>query len=1122
MARFAALLVLLLVPSFALAQDTPPADEAPADDAPAEDAPADEAPAEDAPADEAPAEDAPAAEAPAEDAPADDTPAEDAPADDTPAEDAPADAAPAAPAPPQVVRMADGGGNVVELYRDENGWKLVADGEPVYVFGMNWGYVPIGENYSYDFWAHDDEWIKEALAPEMELMAAMGINTIRQYYTTPPRWVQYIYETYGIWTMVNHTTGRYGFDIDGKWVPFIDYSDARTREVVKADTIEKLSKFKDTPGVLFYLLGNENNYGLSWSSFEIEALPKEEQNAARAVHLYTLWGELVDELHAIDPNHPVGICNGDLQYIDLIKEHVPNLDILAPNVYRGVSFGDLFDRTVEVLDVPVIFAEFGADAYNARDDKEDHLDQAWYLRGQWQDMYEHSYGKGKSGAALGGYIFQWSDGWWKTGQEYDLDIQNTSATWPNRGYPLDFVEGGNNMNEEWFGIAAKTPPNNQGIYEVQPRSAYYMLKEAFTLHPYEARATPETIARHFGSLKPIAFKSGYQADRAEKILAEIQKAVIANVRAEIGGYASSGSYNEGTGKEKIRFDHTESFYVDVKVTPTPNFRAEVGVNIVANAAANRIDEIFYERRAQPVSVIDSEGEERVTFFDRVQIHGASFEWDTKWFELEGYFRRGHSHWGDDGDFFGFYQEAFYGPNIDIYNANVPIGLEFHGKKFLEGLSIAGGPQITWGANPTIIAKYGRNFGPFGFAVMHQEDITQLGANGATRVIPEYVGRKSSLYFSLKRGGMHLEVGGLMAGTERIGQEFVSVRRAPEGEASYKDSGWWVRNDRVSFTDTLGAKVKFRLSKGPVNWWIQGAYKGIVADSGGDNTINFTRWTLKESGRGNHVHGITGVLVNIGKFAIGPAFLYQRPLEEAVPTIEAGVQDGVFWRGVNARNRLADPFRVGDNRETIAFELLLGYDPTPATWMWQWDNDLREDAPLAASVDFVYKIQPTSTDSNIGWSADGQPLILGGGQPAQNVWDLKFRLVSAPSNHLRIIANIYGGQAQSSGPSERLANRAGVVWKVWYRKMGFEGFAKVGDFGPYDYHRDFNLTFPLQLMGDLWVGLSSPRLGMPWTRIGLRGQLRYMNQFSNRYVRDPVDPDGWQNEWEIGAYIHVGI
>ena len=56
--------------------------------------------------------------------------------------------------------------------------------------------------------------------------------------------------------------------------------------------------------------------------------------------------------------------------------------------------------------------------------------------------------------AIGGLIFQWSDGWWKTGQTERLDQQDTTASWANGAYPFDFVEGQNNMNEEWFGITA--------------------------------------------------------------------------------------------------------------------------------------------------------------------------------------------------------------------------------------------------------------------------------------------------------------------------------------------------------------------------------------------------------------------------------------------------------------------------------------------------------------------------------------------------------------------------------------------------------------------------------------------------------------------------------------------
>ena len=63
-----------------------------------------------------------------------------------------------------------------------------------------------------------------------------------------------------------------------QWVPFTDYSDELTRATLKTDVLEIVERYKNTPGVLMFALGNESNYGLSWSSFEIENLPEGEQN----------------------------------------------------------------------------------------------------------------------------------------------------------------------------------------------------------------------------------------------------------------------------------------------------------------------------------------------------------------------------------------------------------------------------------------------------------------------------------------------------------------------------------------------------------------------------------------------------------------------------------------------------------------------------------------------------------------------------------------------------------------------------------------------------------------------------------------------------------------------------
>ena len=369
--------------------------------------------------------------------------------------------------------------NQVTVYSDDQGFKIQVDGVDTMLYGMNWGYMPIGENYRYDFWSLPEASIEKALRTEMGLLKRMGVNTIRQYPTIPPKWVEWIHDNYGIYTMINPLVGRYGVNIDGNYVPQTPYGDPKVREQLINETMEAVMTYKDTRGVIMFMLGNEANYGLEWTSFEIANLPKGDRQKAKARHLYSLYGEIVDRIKAVDSHHLVSICNGDLGYLDLIKELIPNQDLLGSNVYRGRSSTDLFKRVKDELGIPFFYAEFGADAYNAKDEREDGTTQAGYLRDLWVEIYEEAYGRGGSGVAVGGYIFQWSDGWWKYNQEVNLDVHDTTASWANNAYPEDLPEGGNNMNEEWFGIVAKTPPGKDGLYDVQPRESYWMLKDAF-------------------------------------------------------------------------------------------------------------------------------------------------------------------------------------------------------------------------------------------------------------------------------------------------------------------------------------------------------------------------------------------------------------------------------------------------------------------------------------------------------------------------------------------------------------------------------------------------------------------------------------------------------------------
>lgn len=114
--------------------------------------------------------------------------------------------------------------------------KLKVNGKDFMINGMNWDYFPIGTNYNYSLWKQSDDVIKAALDSEMSLLKNMGVNAIRQYTGVPPKWIQYIYEKYGIYTMLNYSFGRYGLNVDGKWIANTEYSDSKTEALLLAES----------------------------------------------------------------------------------------------------------------------------------------------------------------------------------------------------------------------------------------------------------------------------------------------------------------------------------------------------------------------------------------------------------------------------------------------------------------------------------------------------------------------------------------------------------------------------------------------------------------------------------------------------------------------------------------------------------------------------------------------------------------------------------------------------------------------------------------------------------------------------------------------------------------------
>jgi hypothetical protein len=1030
----------------------------------------------------------------------------------------------------------------VSIMDDINGQKLIVDGKPFIINGMNWDYVPIGKNYSFNFWDQSEDFIKAALDSEMGLLKNMGVNTIRVYVGMQPKWVQYIHENYGIYTMINHSFGRYGLTLNGVWFPNTEYSDPATRKFLLQEVTIMVNEFKDTPGLLIFMLGNENNYGLSWGGAETEDIPIETDGTVitRAKAMYQLFNEAVLQMKKLDTDHPIAMCNGDLLYLDLVAKYCTDIDIYATNMYRGVSFSDAFERVKNEYGKPILFSEFGSDAFNALENQEDQKMQAYYMLNNWKEIYQNAAGLGKAQNSLGGFTFQFSDGWWKRGQTKDLDIHNTEASWLSGGYVLDTNGTSKNMNEEWFGICAKGYPNERGLYDLYPRAAYYALKEAHQINPYGSGIDEVFMQNYFENINIMDAVLRARGDKAALGGGGSGATLrISNLSARFTTFNTGGSLittpetadpDSNAFPNQLGFDHMQSYFVGIEGKPASNMRANVNFNIIGKVAQNPIDEIFYENRARPVVSLDGDSQ-RVIVDDinRVNVYDAEFEWNAKDFDLRGFYRTGHYHWGYEGDFFGLYPEANYGRNLDIYGGEI-LGAEMDGKGVLEGAKLAFGPQLWWGANPTSLLKYSRDVKGYTVTGIYHRDLQTeiiLGDDGRREldanqlrsgIIPPFPTERATLVVEKSIGKFGFTLGGIWSGSPLNRTSFQDVIGEP--------GDYTVVEDKVQSSDNWGGKAKITYEGGKINWYAQGGVTGLVAGGGADQTQTFTGWRLKDIGSGNMSNFLTGFTYTAGNFQIAPNFLYQKPLVAAMPS-EAGAPGRL-------RNVIDDPFAVRGNRETTAGELLITFDPTPATWMYEWDNDRSEDAKFAMSAGFVYRHLPTQQDAHVGFLANRTFFAFPDAVPAQDLYEANVRMVSKLTTDLAVIGNFFYGNGQGNGDSDRVIYRGGGDVRLIYKKMKAITHVKINDWGPFDYHRDFNLTYPMQLMLDLSTSLGKPDwFILPSTVIGLRGTWRSMNQFSPRYSpneavqfadRPIISPVGFPNgtEWEIRTYVHINI
>ena len=362
----------------------------------------------------------------------------------------------------------------------QGAYVLLSDGKPIVVRGVCYNPIPVGENHLYNWWG-------DAAKPWMidgKLMQEAGINAVRFYEPGgKPRQVKGVisdlYDNYGIYSIMGHGLSFWDY-------PHANYADPDFQMNVKRKVYQMVKEYKDEPGILAWVLGNEANYSFDgsvnpWTTPELDAITNaRDRKLAKAKIYYSFLNELAQIIKKVDPSRPVGFGNGELGSIDVAKEYCPDFDFVGIIIYRGKSFGNLFRQLKERFGKPCMIIEFGCDSYNAKLQQPDEKNQAFFLKTLWCEVEYNTYeGKGE-GNCLGGLIFEWNDEWWKHQQDKSSEwsLHNTEAGWANGSYYFD-SEGNLNMNEEWFGIVSLEPEKEDGINKRNPKKAYYTLKEVW-------------------------------------------------------------------------------------------------------------------------------------------------------------------------------------------------------------------------------------------------------------------------------------------------------------------------------------------------------------------------------------------------------------------------------------------------------------------------------------------------------------------------------------------------------------------------------------------------------------------------------------------------------------------
>ncbi len=380
--------------------------------------------------------------------------------------------------------------------------------DPCFIKGVNYNPMPVGRHPNDMGWKKfeggeepridnifDDEALLER---DFKLLKEMGCNTIRLWKANSTFKKGKNRFTNRLTKKTLDMAEKYGIKvIAGFWLktkppqcgnsgPVYktqDYTKEGIRKKHKKAFSRFVNNFKKHPAILFWAIGNGNNEDLDPMDFD------------QMQAFYSMIDEMAKAAHKIEGRafHPVAFVNNGINTIgEIIYEtediNMPNLDIWGANVYRGESFGDLFEDYAQRSEKPLWIAEYGLDSWvsvnyaSPGSGQEDQETQAKWVGKLWDEIAANK------DVVIGATIKEYSDEWWRpvelmrnrkhhrTHDYFGFGPKDSDCD----GYLDWFPEAPDKFfHEEWFGLVSI----EEGILDpdkITPKKAYYTLKEKFT------------------------------------------------------------------------------------------------------------------------------------------------------------------------------------------------------------------------------------------------------------------------------------------------------------------------------------------------------------------------------------------------------------------------------------------------------------------------------------------------------------------------------------------------------------------------------------------------------------------------------------------------------------------